>query len=68
MKFWEASAIIPLCIEEQNTPLVQDIAKKDGAIAVWWGSIVECYSAVQEVFLNCGKRTCLFWFFKLFKT
>jgi len=50
MKFWDASAIIPLCIEEQNTPFVQDIAKKDGSIAVWWGSIVECYSAVQEVF------------------
>lgn len=45
MKFWDASAIIPLCIEEQQTRIVQDIAKKDEAIVVWWGSIVECYSA-----------------------
>ena len=45
MKFWDASAIIPLCIEEQQTHIAQDIAKKDGAIVVWWGSIVECYSA-----------------------
>ena len=45
MRFWVTSAIIPLCIEEQETRSVQDIAKKDGMIVVWWGSIVECYSA-----------------------
>ena len=64
MKFWDASAIIPLCIEEQNTPLVQDIAKKDGAIAVWWGSIVECYSAFgrlrREGFLKPAEEAQLF--------
>jgi len=45
MKFWDTSAIIPLCIEEQKTHTVKDIAEKDGAVVVWWGSIVECYSA-----------------------
>ncbi len=45
MRFWDTSAIIPLCIEEQETRSIQDIAKKDGMIIVWWGSIVECYSA-----------------------
>ena len=45
MRFWDTSAIIPLCIEEQETRSAQDIAKKDGMIVVWWGSIVECYSA-----------------------
>ena len=45
MKFWDASAIITLCIEEKETPSVQDIAKKDEMIVVWWGSIVECHSA-----------------------
>ncbi len=45
MRFWDTSAIIPLCIEEQETRSIQDIAKKDGMIVVWWGSIVECYSA-----------------------
>jgi len=45
MRFWDTSAIIPLCIEEQETRSIQNIIKKDGMIVVWWGSIVECYSA-----------------------
>jgi predicted nucleic acid-binding protein len=49
MKFWDASAIIPLCIEEMQTRAVQDIAKKDGSFVVWWGSIVECYSAFSRL-------------------
>jgi hypothetical protein len=49
MKFWDASAIIPLCVDEQPTKTVQEIAKKDGAIVVWWGTLVECYSAVAHM-------------------
>lgn len=49
MKFWDASAIIPLCIEEAQTRAVKDIAKKDGSFVVWWGSIVECYSAFSRL-------------------
>ena len=49
MKFWDSSAVIPLCIDEPQTKAVQDIAKKDGAFVVWWGSIVECYSAVARM-------------------
>lgn len=49
MKFWDASAIIPLCIDEPRTKILQDIAKKDNAIVVWWGSLVECYSAFARL-------------------
>jgi uncharacterized protein len=49
MKFWDSSAIIPLCIEESQTRIVQDIAKKDGALVVWWGTLVECYSAFSRL-------------------
>jgi len=49
MKFWDASAIIPLCIDEAQTRVIQDIAKKDGSFVVWWGSIVECYSAFSRL-------------------
>lgn len=45
MRFWDTSAIILLCIEEKETRAIQNIAKKDGMLVVWWGSIVECYSA-----------------------
>lgn len=50
MKFWDSSAVIPLCIEESHTKVVRDIAKKDGAIVVWWGSLIECYSAFARLY------------------
>ena len=49
MKFWDASAVIPLCIEEPHTDAVHEIVKEDGSIAVWWGTIIECYSAVSRL-------------------
>ena len=49
MKFWDASAVIPLCVDEEQTKIVRDIAKKDGALVVWWGSIVESYSAFARL-------------------
>lgn len=49
MIFWDASAIIPLCIDEPQTRLVRDIAKKDSTIVAWWGNIVECYSAFARL-------------------
>jgi uncharacterized protein len=52
MKFWDASAIIPICIDEDKTPIVRDMAKKDGALVVWWGSIVESYSAFARLRRN----------------
>lgn len=49
MKFWDASAIVPLCIDEAQTEAVRSIAKNDGALVVWWGSIVETYSAFARL-------------------
>lgn len=45
MKFWDASAVIPLCVRESQSLLVKKIAEEDGAIVVWWTTPVECYSA-----------------------
>lgn len=45
MKFWDASAVIPLCVREPRSRLVRKIAEEDGAIVVWWTTPVECYSA-----------------------
>jgi uncharacterized protein len=52
MKFWDASAIIPLCIDEARTEIVQNIARKDEAIIVWWGTLVEGYSAFSRLRRN----------------
>jgi predicted nucleic acid-binding protein len=49
MIFWDASAIIPLCIDEPQSKVVKGILKKDSSMAVWWGSIVECHSAFARL-------------------
>ena len=45
MKFWDASAIVPLLVTEELTRRLQAVAVKDSAMLVWWGSAVECISA-----------------------
>ena len=48
MKFWDASAIIPLCLQEPRTALLKRIAEEDGAIIAWWATPVEVYSALAR--------------------
>jgi uncharacterized protein len=49
MKFWDASAIVPLVVTESATAALQTLAVKDGAMLVWWGSYVECASAIARL-------------------
>jgi hypothetical protein len=37
MKFWDASAIVPLLMTEPTTKTVQTLAEKDPTLIVWWG-------------------------------
>ena len=49
MKFWDASAIIPLCIEEPWTSFLTQLLADDMLMIVWWGSVVECWSAFARL-------------------
>ena len=49
MRFWDASALISLLIDEPNSTAVRSIVAADGSIAAWWGSPVECCSAIARV-------------------
>ena len=49
MKFWDASAIVPLLVAEESTRRLQALAAKDPAMLVWWGSSVECVSALARL-------------------
>ena len=49
MKFWDSSAIIPLCLNEQQTPVLKKIAQKDTEIVTWWATVVECFSAFARL-------------------
>ena len=49
MKFWDASAIVPLLVAESTTQRMQALARRDPDMLVWWGSEVECVSALARL-------------------
>lgn len=49
MRFWDASALIPLCLKEPRTPPLKKLAQEDTAIVAWWATPVECYSAFARL-------------------
>jgi predicted nucleic acid-binding protein len=48
MKFWDASAIVPLLVQETSSDPLRALAANDPAMLVWWGSQVECVSALTR--------------------
>jgi predicted nucleic acid-binding protein len=49
MKFWDASAIVPLLVAERQTRALQSLAARDPTMLVWWGSEIECVSAMARL-------------------
>jgi hypothetical protein len=49
MKFWDASAIVPLLVAEPTTRPLQVLAGRDPEMLVWGGSEVECSSALARL-------------------
>jgi hypothetical protein len=49
VKFWDASAIVPLLVAQPITRRLQDLNVADSARIVWWGSEVECTSALARL-------------------
>ena len=48
MKFWDASAIVPLMVSEQASSPLLDLLEQDPVMVVWWGTPVECVSAIAR--------------------
>lgn len=48
MKFWDTSALIPLCVNEPHSPAVKAILTKDPTVVVWWATRIECISALTR--------------------
>lgn len=49
MRFWDSSAIIPLTVTEASTDAIRGIAEQDPVMCVWWGTEVECVSALARL-------------------
>jgi predicted nucleic acid-binding protein len=48
MRFWDASAIVPLLIGEEEHGAARSAFDDDPEIAAWWGTTVECVSAISR--------------------
>ena len=46
--FWDASALMPLCVREATTNQVRQYLRRFAPV-VWWGSIVEVHSAIARL-------------------
>ena len=49
MKFWESSAVVPLCVDEPWTARATGLLREDAEVAVWWSTRVECASAIARL-------------------
>ncbi|MGN6592705.1 MAG: PIN domain-containing protein [Terriglobales bacterium] len=55
MRFWDSSAIVPLVQAEATTAQLQKMVIEDRELAVWWGTEVECASALARSFRERGE-------------
>ena len=49
MKFWDSSALVTLVLEQPRSAHALKLAAEDGEMVVWWGSAVECASAIARL-------------------
>ena len=49
MTFWDSSAVVPLLVTETSTRAMQALASRDDAMLVWWGTRIECASALARL-------------------
>lgn len=49
MKYWDSSALVSLLVEEPKSDERQVLLRRDRSIVTWWGSWVECASALNRL-------------------
>lgn len=49
MRFWDSSALVPLCLQQPRSEQAKRLLREDREIMVWWGSSVECASAIARL-------------------
>ena len=46
--FWDTSAIIPVLLPESRSAAITDALAADREVTLWWGTPVECLSAIYR--------------------
>lgn len=48
MKFWDTSAVVPVILAQPEGVELRAILDRDSSMLVWWGTSVECTSAIAR--------------------
>ena len=60
MRYWDASALFPLLVNEPGSEEARTLLKADPNVCVWWGTPVECASGlarrVRDGELDAGRH------------
>ncbi|GMV04076.1 MAG: hypothetical protein AMXMBFR53_03570 [Gemmatimonadota bacterium] len=49
MRFWDASAVVPLLLEQPASARSRELLGEDPDVVVWWATPVECASALARL-------------------
>ncbi len=49
MRFWDTSALVPLVVMQPATSVVRELLAGDPTLIVWWGTRIECVSALARL-------------------
>lgn len=49
MRYWDTSALVPLLVQEPDTRRREKQFREDAQILAWWGTKVECASALNRL-------------------
>jgi predicted nucleic acid-binding protein len=49
VRFWDSSALVPLLLQQPQTKRVMQMLDEDDEVVVWWGSAIECASAIARL-------------------
>lgn len=49
LRYWDSSALVPLVVNEADTQRRQALLLEDSIVVTWWGSLVECASALNRL-------------------
>jgi len=49
VRFWDSSALVPLLVAEPSSLAASAAFEDDPELLVWWGSTVECVSALARL-------------------
>jgi uncharacterized protein len=48
VKFWDASAVVPLLVAEDGSAALLGLLEDDPSMLVWWATPIECTSALAR--------------------